>query len=230
MRKSSAIIHVVDDDDSFRVAIGELLSACGYEVLLYETAASLLESPLSDGPACILLDLQMSGLNGLQLQDRLFAVGCKLPIVFLSAYGDIPTTVQTIKAGAEDFLAKPVTKDKLLKTIERALARHEATRARDDRISLIRSFFAQLTPRERQVFDLLVRGKPHKQISYDLGISERTVKLHRHQLVDKLKVRSLADLAVIAERLGLLPESGDPSNHSGMHAHGLTQAASGSAQ
>jgi FixJ family two-component response regulator len=102
-----------------------------------------------------------------------------------------------------------VAKDRLLKTIERALARYEATRAQDDQISFIRTLFAQLTPRERQVFDLLVRGRPHKQISHDLGISERTVKLHRHQLVEKLKARSLADLAVIAERLGLFRESGD---------------------
>jgi RNA polymerase sigma factor (sigma-70 family) len=206
MSGSPPIIHVVDDDKSFRSAIGELLSACGYKVSLYETAAKLLENSLSDGPACILLDLQMTGLDGVQLQDRLSELGCRLPIVFISAYGDIPTTVHTIKAGAEDFLTKPVTKERLLETIQRALARYEATQAQDDRISLVRSLFAQLTPREREVFDLLVRGRPHKQISYELGISERTVKLHRHQLVQKLRVRSLAELAVIAERLGLLPE------------------------
>lgn len=206
MSESSPIIHVVDDDKSFRSAIGELLSACGYKVSLYETATKLLESPFSGGPACILLDLQMAGLNGVQLQDRLSELGCRLPIVFISAYGDIPTTVHTIKAGAEDFLTKPVTKERLLETIQRALARYEAMQAQDDRISLLRSLFAQLTPREREVFDLLVRGRPHKQISYELDISERTVKLHRHQLIQKLRVRSLAELAVIAERLGLLPE------------------------
>ena len=228
MSKSSPIIHVVDDDASFRTAIGELLSACGYSVSLHETAAELLESPLSQRPACILLDLQMDGLNGLQLQDRLSELGCKLPIVFVSAHGDIPTTVQTIKAGAEDFLTKPVTKDKLLKTIEHALARCEATQAQEERISLIQSLFAQLTPREREVFDLLVRGKPHKQISHHLGISERTVKLHRHQLVEKLKARSLADLAVIAERLGLLPEGGEPLDNR-MPVARPKQAVSGSA-
>jgi RNA polymerase sigma factor (sigma-70 family) len=202
---SSPVIHVVDDDDSFRLAIGELLGACGYKVSLHETAGKLLESSFSDGPACILLDLQMAGLNGLQLQDRLCELGCRLPVVFVSAYGDIPTTVQTIKAGAEDFLTKPVSKERLLEAIRRALVRYEAVRAQEDQISILRSLFAQLTPREREVFDLLVRGKPHKQISYELGISERTVKLHRHQLVQKLKVRSLAEFAVIAERLGVLP-------------------------
>lgn len=206
MNESCPIIHVVDDDKSFRSAIGELLSACGYKVSVYETATKLLENSLSGGPACILLDLQMTGLNGVQLQDRLSELGCRLPIVFISAYGDIPTTVHTIKAGAEDFLTKPVTKERLLEAIQRALARYEATQAQNDRISLFRSLFAQLTPREREVFDLLVRGRPHKQISYELGISERTVKLHRHQVVEKLRVRSLAELAVIAERLGLLPE------------------------
>jgi RNA polymerase sigma factor (sigma-70 family) len=175
-------------------------------VLLHDTAEKLLAASLSHGPACILLDLQMAGLNGLQLQDRLTKLGCRLPVVFISAHGDVPTTVQTIKAGADDFLTKPVTKERLLETIQRALARYEATQTQEDRILVLRALLAQLTPREREVFDLLVRGKPHKQISYELGISERTVKLHRHQLVQKLKVRSLAELAVMAERLELLPE------------------------
>lgn len=207
MISSASIVHVVDDDASFRSAMGELLSVCGYKVLLYETAKQLLETSLADGPACILLDVQMAGVNGPQLQDRLSSQGCKLPIVFVSAYGDIPTTVTTIKAGAEDFLTKPVTKEKLLEVIERALGRYEAMQEQDRRILALKSQFAQLTPREREVFALLVRGKPHKQIAYELGISDRTVKLHRHQVVQKLKVRSLAELAVIAERLGLLPSS-----------------------
>jgi RNA polymerase sigma factor (sigma-70 family) len=206
MTKLSATIHVVDDDESFRSAIGELLSACGYKVLLYETAKKLLETPLSGNPGCILIDLQMAGLNGLQLQDELSATGCRLPIVFVSAYGDIPTTVQTIKAGAEDFLAKPVRKEILLPVIQRALARFEAIQEQENQISALRSLFARLTPRENEVFGLLVQGKPHKQIAFELGISERTVKLHRHEVVQKLKVRSLAELAVIGERLGLLPD------------------------
>lgn len=212
MTKASPIIHVVDDDESFRSAIGELLRALGYQVSLYETARKLLETPLSGSPSCILLDVQMAGLNGLQLQDQLSALECRLPIVFISAYGDIPTTVQTIKAGAEDFLTKPVTKERLLEVIERALARHEAIQAQDSQILILRSLFAQLTPREREVFDLLVRGKPHKQIAFELGISERTVKFHRHQAIQKLQVRSLAELAVIAERLGLLPASSADGN------------------
>jgi len=167
----------------------------------------LLETPLADGPACILLDVQMAGVSGPQLQDQLSSQGCKLPIVFVSAHGDIPTTVRTMKAGAEDFLTKPVTKEKLLNVIEHALDRYEATQEQDKQILALQSLFAQLTPREHEVFALLVRGKPHKQIAHELGISDRTVKLHRHQIVQKLRVRSLAELAVIAERLGLLPSS-----------------------
>ena len=205
MNKSVAAIHIVDDDRSFRSAIGELLSACGYKISLYETAKELLASSLNGGPACILLDVQMAGLSGPQLQEQLSSLGCRLPIIFISGHGDIPTTVQTIKAGAEDFLTKPVTKDRLLEVVERALTRHQAIQEQDDKLSALRALYTGLTARERDVFFLLVKGKPHKQIAYELGISDRTVKLHRHQIVQKLQVRSLAELALIAERLGLLP-------------------------
>jgi len=207
MNTPSADVHIVDDDASFRSAMGELLGACGYRVSLYETAKELLDTSLTSGPACILLDVQMAGLNGPQLQEQLSNLGCRLPVVFISGHGDIPTTVTTIKAGAEDFLTKPVTREKLLETVERALARHAVIAAEDDKLSALRLLYEELTPREREVFALLVQGKPHKQIAHELSISDRTVKLHRHQVVQKLRVRSLAELAVIAERLGLLPEN-----------------------
>ena len=124
------IIYVVDDDASFRTALGDLLAVCGYTVVLCESAKRLLEASPGEEPGCILLDVQMSELSGPQLQDRLTDLGCRLPIVFITGHGDIPTTVQTIKAGAEDFLTKPVQKEVLLAAIERALVRHEATRAR----------------------------------------------------------------------------------------------------
>ncbi len=150
----------------------------------------------------------MAGMSGPELQAQLADLGCQLPIVFLSAYGDIPTTVSTIKAGAEDFLTKPATKEQLLGAIRRALGRYEEMLARGNEVSVLQSLFAKLTPREQEVFGLLVRGKAHKQIAFELGISDRTVKLHRHQLMQKLQVRSLAEAAVIAERLGLLPHGG----------------------
>jgi FixJ family two-component response regulator len=221
MTASPPLIHVVDDDASFRTAVGELLSACGYRVSLYETAKQLLAAPLNNGPACILLDVQMAGMSGPQLQARLAGLGCQLPIVFLSAYGDVPTTVTTIKAGAEDFLTKPATRERLLEAIQRALTRYENMLARGKQISALQSLYAKLTRREQEVFALLVRGKPHKQIAYELGISDRTVKLHRHQLVQKLRVRSLAEAAVIAERLGLLPQDGTVADAGAAHAkHG----------
>jgi RNA polymerase sigma factor (sigma-70 family) len=214
MTKSSPIIHIVDDDASFRQAIGDLLSACGYRVSLSESAKHLLELPPGDEPSCILLDVQMAGVSGPELQDRLADLGYKLPIVFISGHGDIPTTVQTIKAGAEDFLTKPVSKAKLLAVIERALARYEEMREQDARTAALRSLLSRLTSREREVFALLVRGKVHKQIAYALNVSERTVKAHRHNVMHKFQVRSLAELGVIAERLGLLPPI-DPRSAAG---------------
>jgi|SRR6516165_4077266 FixJ family two-component response regulator len=199
------IIHVVDDDASFRQAIGEVLNACGYRVALYESASQLLETPLSGEPACILLDVQMAGLSGPQLQAHLAEQECRLPIVFVTGHGDIPTTVQAIKSGAEDFLTKPVPKERLLEAIKRALVRYKEMHEYDSRIAVLRSRFSRLTPREHDVFELLVRGNPHKQIAHVLGTSERTVKMHRHNVMQKFEVQSLAELAVIAERLGLLP-------------------------
>jgi len=204
---ASAMIHIVDDDTSFRAAVGDLLSAFGYRVSLYTSAQEFLATPTSEEPACVLLDVQMAGLSGPQLQDHLAEVGRKLPIVFITGYGDIPTSVQAIKAGAEDFLTKPAPKEKLLEAINRALVRYRELQEESDRVAALRSSLGRLTPREHDVFMLLVRGKPHKQIAYELGTSERTVKLHRHNIVEKLEVRSLAELAVIAERLGLLPQS-----------------------
>jgi FixJ family two-component response regulator len=201
----SPVIHVVDDDSAFRTAIGDLLRACDYRVALHESADDLLAAPPGNEPACLLLDVQMAGCSGPQLQERLAATGkTPPPIVFLTGHGDIPTSVRTIKAGAEDFLTKPVSMARLLETIERALARGEAARARDSRAETLRSTMGRLTTREYDVFALLARGKPHKQIAYALGISERTVKFHRRNVLQKLGARSLADLAVAADRLGLL--------------------------
>jgi RNA polymerase sigma factor (sigma-70 family) len=209
VKDGSPLIHVVDDDPSFRAAIAELLRACGYQVALHASAMELLATPLGSAPACILLDVQMPGMDGPQLQARLAGLGQRLPIVFLTGHGDIPLSVQAIKAGAEDFLTKPVRKEDLVRAIERALAHGEQMRAQDHRVAAMRSLVARLTPRERDVFDLLVRGKPHKQIAYALGTTERTIKMHRHNLMQKCQVQSLAKLTVIAERLGLLRAPGD---------------------
>jgi FixJ family two-component response regulator len=150
----------------------------------------------------------MPGLSGLQLQDRLSKLGNRLPIVFLTGYADIPTSVRAIKAGAEDFLTKPVTQEQLLGTIRRALDHVEEARARSEQVDALLVRVASLTPRERQVFALVVRGLLNKQIAHELGTSERTVKAHRHMVMQKCGVRSVAELVMIAGRTGILPSDG----------------------
>lgn len=206
MTSLAPVIHVVDDDASFRTAVARLLRASGYQVALYESGERLLESPPRGAPGCILLDLRMNGIDGLDLQDRLAKLGHRLPIVFLTGYGDIPASVRAIKAGAEDFLPKPVSKKPLLDAVQRALARHETARVRDEKLAALRALVTTLTPRESEVFALVVRGRLNKQIAYELGTSERTIKAHRHNIVQKLRVGSLAELVLIAECLGIVAE------------------------
>jgi RNA polymerase sigma factor (sigma-70 family) len=200
-------VHVVDDDASFRTAIERRLKKAGYDVATYPTAQHLLDRlPDENGPGCILLDVRIPGLSGPELQGRLSELGSTLPIVFLTGYTDIPTTVQTIKAGAEDFLTKPVSSDQLLRAIERAMAHHEATRGLKSKLDVVRAHIATLTPREREVFELVVRGKTNKQIGNALGATERTIKAHRHRVMEKLQAQSLAELVSLAERVGILDD------------------------
>lgn len=211
MTSTPPIVHIVDDDASFRRAVARLLQASGYRVLLYESGEQILINPPAREPGCILLDIRMSGIGGLELQNRLAVLGHALPIVFLTGHADIPTSVKAIKAGAEDFLSKPVAKKELVGVIERALARYRETREQQDRLNALRALVARLTTRESEVFALVVRGKLNKQIAFALGISERTIKAHRHSIMQKLQVRSVAEVVSIAERLGLAagPTSGD---------------------
>ena len=208
-------IHVVDDDTSFRTAIERRLKKAGYEVATYPSAQHLLDRLPDDNAAgCILLDVRIPGLNGPELQTRLSQLGSTLPIVFLTGYTDVPTTVQAIKAGAEDFLTKPVSSEKLLQAIERALAHHEQIRARNGALNVIRARSAALTPREREVFHLVVRGKTNKQIGNALGATERTIKAHRHRVMEKMQVPSLAELVSLAERIGVLDATPHERNQS----------------
>jgi FixJ family two-component response regulator len=201
---TAPVIHIVDDDESFRTAVARLLRVSGYQVALYDSAHRLLETPLGTTPGCILLDVRMPDLSGPELQARLVETDNPLPIVFLTGHGDIPASVRAIKAGAEDFLSKPVSKKNLVEAIQRALVRYEETHERHLRLGTLRALVTSLTSRENQVFALVVRGKLNKQIAHELGTSERTVKAHRHAVMQKLKVQSLAEAVSIAERLGLL--------------------------
>jgi FixJ family two-component response regulator len=201
----ASIVHVVDDDASFRTAIERRLKLAGYEVATYGSAQDLLDTPLDGERAgCILLDVRIPGLSGPDLQRRLIEEGSTLPVIFLTGHADTATTVRAIKAGAEDFLTKPVSSELLLDAIERALARQDAARSQRGRLDAFRARLASLTHRERQVFDLIVRGRINKQIAHELGTTERTVKAHRHQVMEKMQVRSIAELVSIAERLGML--------------------------
>jgi len=202
MTATAGTVHIVDDDASWRTSAARLLSAAGYRVVPYESAEQFLETSGLDAPGCVLLDLRMPGLTGLQLQQRLGQHA--LPVVFVSGHGDIPTSVLAIKAGAEDFLSKPVDSDVLLSTIERAIARDRAERDERREHHALRARVDALTPSERKVFDAVVRGRLNKQVAAELGTAERTIKWHRHNLMEKLRVDSLAELVSLAERLGLV--------------------------
>jgi FixJ family two-component response regulator len=208
--KLPGLVHVVDDDVSFQTAIERRLKLAGYDVATYSSAQELLDQlPDDQTPGCILLDVQIPGLSGPELQSHLIEIGSTLPVVFLTGHADTATTVRAIKAGAEDFLTKPVPSGQLIDAIERAMARQEAVRSHRSKLDSLRALVAALTPRERQVFDLIVRGKINKQVAFELGTTERTVKAHRHQVMEKMHVRSLAELVSIAERLGMLETKSD---------------------
>jgi FixJ family two-component response regulator len=197
------VIHIVDDDVSFHTATRQRLQLAGYEVQIYSSAEQFLDQQRGDSRlGCLLVDVNMPGPNGPDLQARLDEAGSTLPVLFVSDNEDIKTVVRTVKAGAEDFLIKPVTSDVLLAAIGRAIARHDTSRKLQSELNKLRALIATLTPREREVYDLVIRGKMNKQISWELGATVRTIKAHRHMVMEKMQARSLVELVLIAERLG----------------------------
>lgn len=200
------LIHVVDDDDALRTALLRLLGAAGFEARGYASAGDFLLEPPPDRPGCLLLDVRMPGPSGLELQEALRRRGNPLPIVFMTGFADVGSGVRAMKAGAVDFLSKPVERDALLDALRRALERGEKERALRDDANRLRERFATLTPRERDVFDRVVAGKPNKRIAEELGIAERTVKAQRAQLMVKLGAKSAAELGRLGERLQRLED------------------------
>ena len=192
------VVHIVDDDESYRTATARLLTAYGVKVEAHESGDQFLARLPSCEAGCVLLDLQMPGQSGLQIQRKLCELAPLLPIIFLTGEGDIKTGVDAMKAGAQDFLEKPSSVAVLMATIERALAQYERRRAEHERLQERRTLVASLSAREAEVFRLVVRGQLNKQIAYALGISERTVKVHRHQVMEKLGAKSLAEVVSIA--------------------------------
>lgn len=202
MSERAPIVRLVDDDASFLKAMARLLRASGFEVNTFSSAAEFLAHPDTDVPGCVLADLQMPGLSGLDLQEALAKFGHPLPVVFLSGHGDIPTTVQAMRSGAEDFLTKNAPKEKLLDAVKRALARDASERAERARVAALRARFTALTPREREVLAHVLAGQLNKQIADDLRIDERSVKRHRKSIMEKLQVQSVAELVHLVQEAG----------------------------
>jgi FixJ family two-component response regulator len=205
MTEVQPIIHVVDDDASFRMAVARLLRAAKYEVRGYASASEFLDSVPCTEPGCILLDLKMPRLSGLDLQESLAQMEERRPIVFLTGHGDIPASVRAVKAGAVDFLTKPVPREKLFRAVQQALQVDAENRAECAVSREQHERCEKLTVREKEVLAHVISGKLNKQIAFDLGTSERTIKAHRGSIMKKLNMQSIADLVRFAEELGIRP-------------------------
>jgi FixJ family two-component response regulator len=199
-RAAEPVVFVVDDDPSVRKALARLFKYEGFRVETFATAQEFLRQPLPDSPACLILDVRMPGLNGLDLQTHLTASNRRLPIVFITGHGNIPMTVRAMKAGAVDFLPKPFDGQQLLAIVRKAIARHAQTRLADADLAEIRQRFECLSPRERQVMALVVKGLANKQAASKLGVTEKTIKAHRARVMRKMSARSLAELVRMAEK------------------------------
>ena len=204
MTETEAVVFIVDDDAPMRQSLKNLLRSIGLRAELFASAQEFLQSKRPDLPGCLVLDVRLPGLSGLDLQRRTAEAGIDIPIIFITGYGDIPMSVRAMKAGAVEFLTKPFRDQDLLDAIQQALERDRKTRDQRAAIELLRSRFESLTPREREVMVRVVAGLLNKQIGGELGTSETTVKIHRHQVMEKMGAGSLAELVRMADRLGLL--------------------------
>jgi FixJ family two-component response regulator len=202
--RAPALVSVVDDDPSVRRSLARLVKGAGYRVEAFASAHEFLARPPEEGPACLLLDVRMPGLTGLDLQETLAIAAHSTSIIFITGYLDVRASVKAMKGGAVDFLTKPVNDEELLGAIERAVARAGAARLEEDRITEIRERIKTLTPREAEVFALVVTGMLNKQIASDLRVSEKMVKVHRGRVMEKMRARSLAELVRLADEGGVI--------------------------
>jgi FixJ family two-component response regulator len=203
MNELRPLVFVVDDDSSVCAALRRLIHSVGLDVETFASAHDFLRAKRSQAPGCIVLDVRLPDLSGLNLQEKLAEANIDLPIIFITGYGDIPMTVRAMKAGALEFLTKPFKDQELLDAIQRGIDKHRGQLARRAEMSELQGRYESLTPRERQVFPLVTEGRLNKQIAGGLGASEKTIKIHRGQVMLKMKANSVADLVRMAEKLGL---------------------------
>jgi FixJ family two-component response regulator len=202
MTQAPATIFLVDDDDSVLRGVGRLLKASGYALKPFASPSEFLAQLPRDTPGCAVLDLRMPGLDGLELQQAMARNGCHLPVIFITGHGDVPASVKAMKSGAVDFLLKPFDEQQLLEAISQALAKDAAASAARAGADALRARHAALTPREREVCVLVAQGLPNKRIAQQLGTSEKTIKVHRGRVIEKLGVGSVAELVRFVDRLG----------------------------
>jgi FixJ family two-component response regulator len=212
VKQPDSIVYVVDDDSSVREAIKSLIRSVGLRVETFGTAQEFLKSTRPDAPGCVVLDVRLPGLSGLDLQRELAAHGINLPVIFITGHGDIPMSVRAMKAGALEFLTKPFRDQDLLDAIQHALERDRSARQQRSETAELRERFDSLTAREREVMGLVVSGLLNKQIAGELGTSEVTIKIHRSQVMKKMDAGSLAELVRMTEKLGI-PAAKDQPNH-----------------
>jgi FixJ family two-component response regulator len=201
-----SVVLVVDDEIAIRESLSSLFQSVGLRVKVFGSAPELLQSSLPNVPSCLVLDIRMPGISGLDFQVELTQAGIRIPIIFMTGHGDIPMSVQAMKAGAVDFLTKPLRPQEMIHAVTRALAADQKRRADEKTVSDLRLLYESLTPRERDVLALVTAGMMNKLIAEELGVSEITVKVHRSHVMRKMRTRSLADLARIADTLGIRPD------------------------